>query len=467
MAQIQSGLDTTLATVDPVHNALLVRQKGTSEVSFTHLDATLDSFERLRTSEARIIFEYAFGGMTPTTASTIWEAGTVGAGSTEALTPSLYGTNLTLPVTTGVGRWIQAYSHVRYAPGISTLFRATFNFNNIGAGIRARIGMFTDQGTFPSASGDGLYLENDAGSIAVVRRYMTQGSGSEERVSQASWNLNKMDGAGDVGDPSSNIITLNWANTQQFVMEYQWLGVGTIRFGFETGQKGIVWCHEMHSVNVLAEAWSRTGSFPVRAECYNYATAAISNFTLINCCVIQEGDVAENRGWRYFGGSSGAVAKVGGLVSNALYPVMGIRAVGSNDITKRAKIIPTILTVTVAVPATGPTALFVQLLMLGSPNTAATYAIATGGSVVVVDIAATASTIITGSSTFSACIPNTVGTHVFDLGTMSDSMNTIGTAASGVQAITGPGNYTLAVGPVQTATVGASIVATMNWKELV
>jgi len=150
--------------------------------------------------------------------------------------------------------------------------------------------MFTDQGTFPSTAGDGFYFENDAATLSFVRRYMTQGAtGGEERVTQPSWNLDKMNGTGASG------INLDMTKAQHFVVEYQWLGVGTIRFGFETGPKGIVWAHEMHSVNALAESWSRTGSLPVRAEVYNYSASTINALTMINCAVIQEGDVLAQR----------------------------------------------------------------------------------------------------------------------------------------------------------------------------
>lgn len=431
-------------------------------ISISHGDATLDSFERLRVSDARIGFESSFSAITPTLSTTIWEVGVVGAGTTEVLTSNLYGTNLVAPVTTSVGRWIQSINHIRYAPGISHLFRFTFNTGILPAGARHRVGMFTDQGTFPSTAGDGFYFENDATTLAFVRRYMTQGAaGGEERVMQANWNLDKMNGTGTSG------ITLDMTKAQHLVIEYQWLGVGTIRFGFETGPKGVVWAHEMHSVNALAESWSRTGSLPVRAEIYNYAASSINQLTLINCCVLQEGDIADLRGWRYFGADSGATAKVGGLTANNLYPVMGLRAAGTNDLTKRARIIPTGVSVTVAVVATGPTALKVSLLMLGTPNTGASYAVTTGGSATVIDQAATAATAITGSAIWTAIIPNVVGTYNFDLSTMNDNANLIGTAASGTQAITGAGNLTLAVGPIQTATVGASIVGAINYKELV
>jgi hypothetical protein len=453
---------TSIATMaNPVPVQLTTTLGLENQVSYTHGDTTLDSFERLRVSDVRIAFEYNFGAQTPTLATTQWEVGTVGAGTTESLTTNLYGVQLVAPVTTSVGRWIQSISHVRYAPGVSHLFRITFQTGLVPANARHRVGMFTDQGTFPSTAGDGFYFENDATTLAFVRRYMTQGAtGGEERVLRSNWSMDKCDGTGASG------FNLDMTKTQHLVVEYQWLGVGTIRFGFETGTKGVVWAHEMYSVNTLAESWSRTGTLPVRAEIYNYGASSINALTLINSCVLQEGDVADLRGWRYFGADSGATPKVGGLTANTLYPVMGLRAAGTNDLTKRARIIPTFVSVVVAVVATGPTALRVSLLMLGTPNTGATYAGTIGGSVTVVDQAATAATAITGTPIWTAIIPNVVGTYNFDLSTMNDNANLIGTAASGTQAITGSGNLTLAVGPIQIATVGATIVAAINFKEL-
>ena len=146
---------------------------------------------------------------------------------------------------------------------------------------------------------------------------------------------------------------------------------------------------------------------------------------------------------------------------------MGIRAAGTNDLTKRARILPTSVTFSVATVATGSTLLQVGLMMLATPNTGATYAVTTGGSAAVIDIAATPATAVTGTLIWTGHIPNVVGCHTFALSTLNDNMNVIGTVASGAQAITGAGNLTLVAGCVQTATVGAGIVASLNWKELV
>lgn len=461
MAIIQDNLGQNTLVVDSSGSAS-VKVMNSPTVSFNSDDFSKDSFERLRVSQPVVVFEDSFASLLPNAKTTVWEATAVASG-TANLTANLYGTELNTLLTNGSGYWIQSYNHVRYAPGISTLFRITFNFNQFITSVRQRVGMFTDQGTYPSNAGDGFYLEADGSTVSVVRRYMTTGTaGAEERISQANWNMDKLDGTGSSG------VSLNWTKAQHFVVEYQWLGVGTIRFGFETGQNQVVWCHQIISVNTLSQSWSRTGTLPVRAEIYSTGVLATAGkLTLINCVVIHEGDVGDLRGWKYFSGNSGATPKVGGLVAAAWYPVMGVRAAATNDLTKRARILPTSVTFSVASVATGTTVLQVGLMMLATPNTGATYAVTTGGSATVIDIAATAATAVTGTLIWSGLIPNVVGAYTFDLSTLNDNMNVIGTVASGTQAITGAGNLTVVAGVIQTSTVGAGIVASLNWKELV
>lgn len=160
--------------------------------------------------------------------------------------------------------------------------------------------------------------------------------------------------------------------------------------------------------------------------------------------MLQEGDVADIRGWKYFGGNSGATAKVSGTATG-LYPTLSLRALSTNDLTKRATIIPTFIDVTVAVAATGATSLQVALLMVPTPNTGATFAVNTAGSAVSVDQAATSTTAVTGTVIASWTIPNAVGRYSFDLATMNDNINLIGYNAAGTVAITGQSVLCLAV----------------------
>lgn len=467
----KDGAAIATLTTNPV--PVQLSTTGFNHVMFSHEDATLDSFERLRVSQPTTMFEYNFGAILPATVTTVWETGTVGTASTDVLTTNLYGTNIGMPVNTTSGRWYQSINHVRYQPGVSTMFRFTFCTGVLTANQRDKVGMFTDQGTFPSTAGDGVYFENDAATLAFVRRYMTAGAaGAEERVLQANWNLNKGLGGGDVADSSRNIFTLNMTYAQHLVIEFQWLGVGTIRFGFETGTNGMVWCHEMQAVNSQVESWSRTGSLPVRAESYNYGVAAVHNFTLINTVVQQEGNPSDIRGWRYFSGDSGATGRLGGTAVG-LYPLLGMRQIGTNDLTKRARFSITSITISVAivgVPTAGVTPIRVSLLMLGTPGTGATFAVNTAGSAVSIDNAATAATAITGSAIWTGYVPNVVGTYTFDLAQMArENTNIASTPASGTQAITGVGNYYIAAGPVTTAwnATACTLHCGVQWKEIV
>lgn len=431
-------------------------------VHYPHEDGSLDAFERLRVSEQRNVFEYNFGGLVPSSATTIWESTQVGAG-TLALTTQPYGTDMSTTTASATGWWLQTYNHVRYRPGISVLMRFTFNFNDLITNVRMRLGMFTDQGTFPSTSGDGFYLEADGAAISLVRRYSTtQATGLEERVLQNAWNLDKLDGSGSSG------VTLDWTKAQHFVCEYQWLGVGFIRFGFDCGgSDGIVWCHEFNAANNMTGPWSRTGSLPVRAEIYSTGVAPVAGrLTLVNVVVQHEGAI-EDRQFRYFGATTGATLRTVGTAAG-LFPLMSLRAKTTNDLTKRARIVPQNISISIITAGTGTTSIQVALLMLPTPNTGATFAVATGGSVVDVDIAATATTAVTGTVIANYILPNTVGTYTFDLDHLATNLNLQGYNAAGTVAIAGSSVLTLAAGTLTgTTTAAPAFAAALNWKEIV
>jgi hypothetical protein len=424
----------------------------------------LDAFEKLRVSEARNVFEFNFGAQLPSAVTTIWEATAVNVGSA-VLTTQLYGTDLNTLTGSGTGYWIQSLAHTRYRSGISVLFRATFNFNELIPNVRSRIGMFTDQGTFPSIAGDGFYLEADGTAISLVRRYATtSATGLEERTLQASWNLDPMNGTGLSG------VTIDWTKAQHFVCQYQWLGVGTLRFGFDCGDaQGIVWCHEFVATNTITGPWCRTGSLPVRAEIITTSAASQpGKLTLVNCVVQHEGAI-EERLHRYYGSNTGATLRTVGTAAG-LFPLMSLRAASTNDLTKRTRIRPVSISISVITAGTGTTSIQVALLMTPAPNTGATFAVTTASSTTTVDIAATATTALTGSSIIlhNWIIPNAIGTYTFDLSNTDDNINLIGYSAAGTVGISNASILTLAAGTLTgTTTVAPAFAASINWKEIV
>lgn len=453
------GNNAVNVNADATYSALQTVVKGVPDVTFDPASPFVDAFGRLRVSEPRIAFECSFANDAP---ATLWEATAYGAGTKTANTTA-FQTELNTTTSTTTGYWLQSWNHVRYAPGISSLVRFTFCFNALIANVTARVGLFTDQGTFPSAAGDGVFLEAAGTGVNIVKRTLTGGgAGAEERVAQASWNLDKLNGTGTSG------INLDWTLAQHLCIEFQFLGVGTVLVGFETSL-GIVWAHAFSSSNAIATAWCRTGTLPLRAECYTTgAAASAGKLTLINCVLLQEGDVLEYRGYRYRTASSGSTAKLGGTAAG-LYPLISLRSATTNDITKRALIVPTRISILLTVAATAGVTL--QWALTWGPTTlaGASFAAATTDAAQV-DTAATVTTAIAGGvAIFSGVFGNVANTLVeVDLSPYKDNLLRIAQNAAGSLTVTGNNILTLAAGPLTNAgAAGATFVATICWKEIV
>jgi hypothetical protein len=442
--------------------ALSVAQSGTSNVTYSPSDPVIDSFEHMQSSLPHIEFEQSFSSA-PNAA--LWEQTAYGAGTlTNPVNSGTTSLN-TIANTPGTGYWIQSYAQVRYSPGIGSIFRMTFKLATDVAGLSQRVGMYSDQTAtpgLPGGVGDGLYFEASGGVKSLVLRNYIGSVASEVRVAQTAWNLDKLDGTGASG------VNINWSLPQHLVCKFQWLGVGVIRMGFNTSV-GLVWAHEFVSVNSMSTPYSRTGTLPFRAEIFTTTgTVAASSLQLINCVCIQEKDGSTKRGWKYFSGNSGSTTKTVGTAS-ALYPIAALRALLTDDFTKRTTIIPTKITINVVVVGTGTTSIQWALLGAPTPMSGATFAVSAGaGSTVGIDNAATATTAVTGNVLFSGCIPNVVGTYEIDLTNYDDNILRAGQNAAGTLTITGQNVLTLAAGTLTgTCTVAPQFACALSWKELV
>ena len=430
-------------------------------------DPMVDSFGRERVSLPSVVFEQNFS---QAPADPIWEKTAYGSGT--LTNPANSGTtNLnTIAAASGSGYWIQTYNYVRYMPGISTIHRFTFTFAPLVAGLVQRLGMYSDQartGSAPGNTGDGLYLEANGTTVNLVLRNYVSGTITEIRVPQSQWSLDHMDGTGPtMGNPSG--IKLDWTVPQHWILEFQYLGVGVIRMGWNS-PVGLIWCHEFVSVNALATPYARTGSFPLSAEIYTTTTGiAASTLQLINTVVIQERDGSLTRGWRYFSGNSGTTVCTPGT-ANALYPILALRALLTNDFTKRATFVPVDGSLTVVTAGVGTTSIQWAIVAMPTPMTGATFGIsAAPSSVIELDQGAAEATAVTGEIIFSGVVPNVVGTYPLTFLFKDDNQIRAAQNAAGTSTITGPNVLTLAVGTLTgTTTVAPNVVATLGWKEIV
>jgi len=164
----------------------------------------------------------------------------------------------------------RAYTH--YQPGKSMLIYSTGILNNgsNSSGITTRCGYYDDN--------DGLFFQLVNGTISVVLR----NGASDTAVASSSWNVDPMDGTGPSG------IQLDFTKENFFIIQFAWLGVGAIRFGFLFNDD-VYYCHYILNSNTLTAPYMDNPNLPVRYELI--AAAGGDTGSMIQGCatVISEG----------------------------------------------------------------------------------------------------------------------------------------------------------------------------------
>lgn len=146
----------------------------------------------------------------------------------------------------------QSYRVMPYQPGKGLLLLATFVMADGQANLRQRVGYFNTD--------NGVFFQKDNTVNAFVLRSNTTGSPSDARtVTQANWNGDKLNGTGPSG------ITLDTSKSQILWMDFEWLGVGSVRCGFIINGQYIV-CHTFNNANELNKVYMTTAILPVRYE---------------------------------------------------------------------------------------------------------------------------------------------------------------------------------------------------------
>jgi hypothetical protein len=170
----------------------------------------------------------------------------------------------------------QSFRSFPYQPGKGLLVLATFVMNTAKTGLRQRVGYFSTQ--------NGVFFQQNDSTLSFVLRSYVSGSISDARtVTQANWNGDKLDGTGLSG------YTLDPTKAQILWMDFEWLGVGSVRCGFIINGEYIV-CHTFTNANEIANVYMTTAILPVRYEITNVgATGSNSSLKQICSTVISEG----------------------------------------------------------------------------------------------------------------------------------------------------------------------------------
>jgi hypothetical protein len=183
-----------------------------------------------------------------------------------------------LAVTTASGSKAvrQTFRVFPYQPGKSLMVLATFVMNAGKENLRQRVGYFN--------TSNGVFFQVNGTTKSFVLRTNTSGTPSDVRtVNQADWNGDKLDGTGESG------ITLDITKAQILYMDFEWLGVGSVRCGFVINGTFYV-CHTFNNANEIDKVYMTTAILPMRYEIENTAaTASASTMTQICSSVISEG----------------------------------------------------------------------------------------------------------------------------------------------------------------------------------
>jgi hypothetical protein len=215
-----------------------------------------------------------------------------------------------LNVTTSSGSKAvrQSFRSFPYQPGKSLMVLATFVMNEGKENLRQRVGYFN--------TSNGVFFQVNGTTKSFVLRTNTSGTPSDVRtVNQAEWNGDKLDGTGASG------ITLDITKAQILYMDFEWLGVGSVRCGFVINGTFYV-CHTFNNANDIDKVYMTTAILPVRYEIENTAaTASASTMTQICSSVISEGGYDQKATPQW----ARRTTTLTGVGSAAFVPIVSIR----------------------------------------------------------------------------------------------------------------------------------------------
>lgn len=253
-------------------NNILGQLTATMEsLPITFPPTSLDAFGRLRASEPLTLFDsqnrYQKDAQFAESTAT---------GGTVTYTANESTVNLNVTTSSGSEVIRQSYRVMPYQPGKGLLFLGTFVMAAGQTNLRQRVGYFN--------ADNGVFFQLNGTTKSFVLRTNTSGTPSDARaVNQADWNGDKLDGTGASG------LTLDPSKAQILWMDFEWLGVGSVRCGFIINGQYIV-CHTFNNANDLDKVYMTTAILPVRYEIKATAATA-SSATLKQICstVISEG----------------------------------------------------------------------------------------------------------------------------------------------------------------------------------
>jgi hypothetical protein len=281
-----------------------------------------DAFGRIRVSQPYTLFD----SQNRYTQDTQYDTAVTGTGSVT------YRTNESandMAVTAGgVGSAIrQTYRSFPYQPGKGLLILATFAMDaSTSASLTQRVGYFNTQ--------NGVFFQRTGTTNSFTLRSYVTGSVSDARkTDQSAWNGDKLDGTGPSG------ITLDSTKSQILWMDFEWLGVGSVRCGFIIGGEYVL-CHTFTNANEATTTYMTTAILPLRYEIVSSAAVAATMKQICSSVMSEGGYDAQSANY------TAARSTERSTFSNTFIPLISIRLAsgrsGAVVLVKLAQALPTV-----------------------------------------------------------------------------------------------------------------------------
>jgi hypothetical protein len=264
---------------DPVlhHHKQRIDSKGAASIRFSEGQQLFDAFGKSQVSQQTPMGSYL---QTYDRMEELFWTDINGVGSSAAHDP--LAASDVLSVGTVSGGYVHKTSHKYhiYQPGLSQNIIMTTSLGDSGkTGVCRRWGYFDVS--------DGVFFELNDTTLNVVIRSSVSGSIVETRIPQSLWSEDKVDGS------TGSAFNLDVTMGNIYWIDFQWLGVGRVRFGTAAPDGTRITCHVVQNAGTDPRPYMRSGTLPIRYEIENLALSASPSTMRIICATVAcEGEFA-------------------------------------------------------------------------------------------------------------------------------------------------------------------------------
>jgi hypothetical protein len=278
MAQYRKDIERLLESNKSIYEVNMISSKDGEPVSKINPFPTMiewsdsssvSAFGRARVANTRLLGEFRnfYGTTGLNEIETKFENG-----GTQTVNLTQKFTNINVTTAENSRALRQSRQYHPYIAGTNNIGLISFTFGESKENLQQLVGMFDDD--------NGILLRLNGNIPEFIIR---KGGVDSELVAIQDWNYDKFDGTG----PSGKFLDLT--KSQILAIDYQWLGVGRVRIGFNISGK-IHYGHYFDHANSIAEPYLYQPSLPVRWEIKNIgATESVSSMMCIGYSVYVEG----------------------------------------------------------------------------------------------------------------------------------------------------------------------------------